>query len=192
MIGKITKIELDFPEETRFVHEDYYNLATKIRIEGGNPYTVGELRILFDDLDIVRLITKKGTLIVHYEDEIIKFEFYPGFAYNTASVPGIFKPILDNDSLEMTIASLPHDGVYTGHQMTKLEIDKIFVDIIEYYHDLDDSGFSLAQLAEDIAENAIETAIEIAFGTDEAMKCWNQGAELAMKSGSMMRVERII
>lgn len=190
MKGKLLKIERELPEQVRYIPEDYLELATRIRIQGGNPYTSDELSILFEDLSDVRIVTKKGYLVFFYEDEVIRFDFYPGFAHNTASVPGILKPIVDNDSLSMAIAALPHDGVYVGRQMEKSEIDQLFVDTIEYYHEEEESEDFFFSLLEDAFENSIETAIEFAFTTDEAKKSWDCGAELSVRSGAMMKVTR--
>ena len=184
--GKLLNIEVKMPEQVRFNPSEYFDLIVDIRKKGGNPWTLGELRILYDNLDDVRIVTDHGWLMLFYEKETITFDFYAGFAHNTSSVPDILKFIKDNDDRDMYIAGLPHDGVYTGHQMSKGEIDGIFVDIIEYFHDSEgDEGFF-----ENLIENTIEKGIEIAFGTDEAMKCWEQGKELAPKSGAMMRVTR--
>jgi hypothetical protein len=189
MKGKLLNITIQLPSFTRYVASNYYDLATKIRVGGGNPWTVGDLRILFDDLDDVRIATNKGFLVFHYEDETIRFDFYNGFAYNTASVPDILKFAKDNDDFDMMVMSLPHDGGYIGKQMSKPELDKLFVDGIEYFHDKEDSdGFFGA--IEDLKENAIECAIEIAFDTDAAMESWNKGIELTPKSHSMMTVVR--
>ena len=190
MKGKILDIEIELPSTTRYVAENYYSIVQDITIAGGNPWTVGDLRILFDDLSDVRIVTKKGYLVFRYEDESIRFNFYNGFAYNTASVPDILKFAKDNDDFDMMVMALPHDGLYTGKQMTKQEADKLFVDGNEYFQDKEDKGGFWGVL-EDIKEDAIESAIEFAFGTDTAMESWTRGTELASKSGSMMTVERI-
>lgn len=190
MKGKLLKIERELPEQVRYIPEDYLELSTRIRIQGGNPYSSEELSILFEDLSDVRIVTKKGYLVFFYQDEVIRFDFYPGFAHNTASVPSILKPIVDNDSIAMAIMALPHDGVYTGRQMTKKQIDKLFVDGIEYYHEQEESENFFFGLLEDAFENSIETAIEFAFSTDEAQKSWDCGEELSERSGAMMKVTR--
>ena len=189
MKGKILNVEIELPEFVRFYHEDYYNLRSEIVKNGGNPWTVGDLRILFDDLTDVRICTKKGYLIFEYEDENIRFDFYEGFAYNTASVPDILKAIKDNDAFDMMVMSLPHDGVYIGKQMKKTEVDRLFVDGIEYFHDKED-GTGISGFLENLKEDTIEKGIEIAFATDIAMESWNRGSELAPKSGSMFKVSR--
>jgi hypothetical protein len=189
MKGKLLNIDISLPSFTRFVGSTYYDLSTKIRIDGGNPWSVGDLRILFDSLDNVRIATGKGYLVFYYDDETIRFDFYNGFAYNTASVPDILKFAKDNDDFDMMVMSLPHDGGYVGKQMSKPELDKLFVDGIEYFHDKEDSDGFFGAL-EDLKENTIECAIELAFDTDTAMESWNKGAELAPKSHAMMTVKR--
>ena len=191
MKGKLLKVEYDLPEEVRFVEDDYYKLARDMRIMGSNPYSIAELNSLFEDLSILRIVTKKGYITLFYEHEVIQFDFYPGFSYNTASIPGIFKPIKDNDCFEMIIASLFHDALYITQLTFKKEADEMFVDVIEWFHDLDDKkGFSISQMLEDAAENTIEKGIEIAFSTDEAMKSWEMGAHLAKRSGTLFRITR--
>lgn len=186
MRGKILKIEIELPETVRYIQENYKELATRIRIQGGNPYSISELSELFEDLSIVRIVTKKGNIVYYYEDEVIRFDFYSGFAYNTASVPSIFKPIIDNDEFKMMVASFPHDGLYTGHQMSKKDTDSLFVDTIEYFHDSDKTdGFF-----ENLGEEIIEKGIAFAFTTDEAQKSWDMGEDLAIRSRAMMKVTR--
>ncbi len=189
MKGKLLDIEIVLPSTTRYVPETYYSLLTSIVKRGGNPWTVGDLRILFDELKDVRIVTDKGYLVFKYEDEEIRFDFFSGYAYNTASVPDIIKFAKDNDDFDMMIMSLPHDGLYVGKQMSKQEADRLFVDGIEYFHDKKDSD-GIFGILEDLKENTIECAIEFAFDTDTAMESWTRGAELAPKSGSMMTVKR--
>ena len=189
MRGKILNISYKLPSFVRYNPEQYYDLRSDIVKGGGNPWTVGDLRILFDDLSDVRNASQNGFIEFKYEDEIIRFDIFKGFAYNTASVPDVFKPIIDNDDFATDLLSIPHDGVYIGKQMKKTEIDTIFVDGIEYFHDLKDSG-GISGFFEDLKENIIEQAVEIAFATDIAMESWNRGTELAPKSGSMFKVTR--
>lgn len=189
MRGKLLKVEYDLPEEVRFVEEDYFELARKIRIQGGNPYSIAEINSLFEDLSIVRIITKKGYITLFYEKVVIRFDFYPGAAYNTASVPGLLKPVKDNDSFDMVVGSLFHDLGYITQLLTKKEWDTMFVDVIEWFHDQDDTeGFSFKQMLEDAVENTIEAGIDFAFSTDEAMKSWDMGKHLAARSGCFFKV----
>lgn len=186
MKGKLLGIDMDLPEQVRFDPEGYEKLAIEIRKNGSNPYTIEELNRLYECLSDVRIITLHGYLIFKYEDEIIRFDFYPGFAHNTSSVPDKLKWIKDNDDFDMYIASLPHDGGYTGQQYSKDFFDQLFVDIIEYYHDQEgDEGFF-----ENLIENGIEAGISLAFKTDEARRSWDRGADLSARSGCFMTILR--
>ena len=182
MKGKLLDIDMDLPEQVRYNPEDYEALCVEIRKQGGNPYTLKELETLYNVLEDIRILTSRGYLIFKFEDGILRFDFYPGFVHNTSSVPDVLKWIKDNDDFDMYVAGMPHDGVYTGRQMSKDAVDRLFVSIVEYYHDNEgDEGFF-----ENIIENGIEAGIALAFDTDEAQRSWDRGAELAQRSGCFM------
>jgi len=191
MKGKILKIERNFPHEVRVCPEMYPVRVAEMRTKGINPFTWDELRELYSDRSALRMATKGGSVKVHYIDKIYVFGFKPGNIHNTASVPGILKFIKDNDALDMYTAALPHDGGYMTHLLPKDVCDKIFVDMVEYYHDLVECDGFFSGLFEDLGENTIEVAIEVAFATDAAMDSWDTNPELQEKARQFFSVQVI-
>jgi hypothetical protein len=186
--GKLLRIERSLPHEVRITPEMYPVHEAHMRQKGVNPFTWDELGQMYPDRSRLHLVVKQGVVRFFYENRIYEFWFLPGFVHNTASVPGFLKWAKDNDDLDMYTMALPHDGGYMTHLIDKDTIDQLFVDGIEYYNEqVEESGF-FAGLLEDFAENATETAIEIAFGTDAAQEAWESSPEIIEKGSLLMRV----
>lgn len=186
--GKLLRIERSLPHEVRITPEMYPAHMQQMRQLGADPFTWEELGEMFPDRSRLHLVVRQGVVRFFYENLMYEFTFLPGFVHNTASVPGVLKWAKDNDDLDMYTMALPHDGGYMTHILDKETHDKLFVDGIEYYHELQEEGGFFAGLLEDLAENSIEVAIEVAFATDAAQDAWDSKPETIEKASKLMTV----
>lgn len=178
MKGKIKNITRSMPHIVRITPEEYPKYADIMAQKGITIPTWEGLGEIYGDRSKLRLVVNPGRVVVQYTNVAYVFRIGTGYIYNTASVPDLLKFAKDNDALDMDTMSLPHDGVYLTHCMPKEDIDKIFVDGIEYYHDQQEADGTFARILENIKEDGIEAAIEFAFGTDIAHENWESKPEV--------------
>ena len=86
-----------------------------------------QLRMVTEGLKMSILYAIKGKTHV----EVLRF--FPGFTFDTASVPNLIKWFIDNDGSNMLIPSLMHDAAYGLRLYSRKFSDAMFRALARYY-----------------------------------------------------------
>jgi len=60
------------------------------------------------------------------------FKFLPGFIWDLASVPKIFRSFIDNDDMDLMLASLLHDFIFSTHALNFSDGNKLFYEVARF------------------------------------------------------------
>jgi len=84
------------------------------------------------DLITKRIITEDNAWLLTeplvYENDTYRITVFPGFDFDFASIPWIFRIVIPKDGQEYDRAACLHDAMYASQIFRKEECDKIFLE----------------------------------------------------------------
>jgi len=94
--------------------------------------TWSELQKLGEPRDL-RVLTKEMVVTTtRSNSRFTQIKFKVGFITDLASVPRIFRSVVDNDETRMIEAVLFHDYGFTTHYISFKEVNKLFLNMLRY------------------------------------------------------------
>lgn len=129
-ISEISEVKTEIEGRMRLervVPWDYTRQRKEWLKEFGLVLPSRELLSGFGCPEELRLFLSTLTITVTCPDSSwYQWQFRPGFLTDLASVPGFFRGVVDNDGLRVLAAALPHDRLFSCHDLSFEDTNRLF------------------------------------------------------------------